>query len=94
MIDSKDFEALGRYVDAKERATGIESLRHNLAGDLTRLLNKAVANNGSDRVNKFDHAQFLAKAQELAGLNQDLTLAIEQVNLYAGPAGKSGITQI
>ncbi|WP_406834025.1 hypothetical protein [Pseudomonas asiatica] len=87
MSEQKNFEALGRYTDAKERASGLESARHNLAGDIGRMLSSAAMGAGST-VRKFNHASFLTKANELAALNEQLEKAIAEVNSYADQAGK------
>ena len=90
MNEQKDFQALGRYVDAKERASTLEMHRHNLAGELTRMLKGAVTGTSSN-VSKFDHASFLVKANELRDLNVQLEETIAEVNRFAEQADKTKI---
>jgi len=87
MSDQTDFEALGRYVDAKERVSRLESERHNLAGDIGRQLKNATTGSGS-YIRKFDHVKLVDSAQQLQAFNEQLEDAIEQANRYAERAGK------
>ena len=86
-MSEKDFAALGRYVDAKERVSTLEMNRHNLAGDIGRLLSGA-ATGSSNYIRRFDHVSFLAKANELATFNEQLEEAIAEVNGFAEQAEK------
>lgn len=90
MSEQKDFEALGRYVDAKERASSLETARHNLSGDISRMLGNA-ATGSSSWVRRFDHEGFMEKAEQLVACNLDLEAAIAEVNSYAKQAGKPDI---
>ena len=87
MSDQKDFQALGQYVDAQERVSSFQSDRHNLAGELSRLLNKATMS-ASASVSVFDHEQFLRKANQLADVNKALESAIAEMDKFSVPANK------
>lgn len=90
-MSEKDFAALGRYVDAKERVSTLEMHRHNLAGQIGRLLSNA-ATGSSSNIRRFDHVAFLLKANELAGFNEQLEEAIAEVNGFADLAEKPKLT--
>jgi hypothetical protein len=90
MSESKNYEAIGRYVDAKDQLGGLDSKRHNLAGEISRLLKDAIVSN-TDIIHRFDDALFISKANELAEVNQQLEKAISEVDLYADQAKKPGI---
>jgi hypothetical protein len=93
----RDFEALGRYVDARERMNKLDMQRHNLAAQISKLLSKATLYDGSvdaNTVNRFDHTAFLAKIEELVQINIELEDAIVDVNRHALPAGKSQIRRL
>ena len=87
MSDQKDFQALGQYVDAKERVSSLHCDRHNLAGDLSRSLKKATMSL-ADSVSVFDHEQFLRKAEQLADVNKALESAIAEMDKFSVPANK------
>jgi hypothetical protein len=91
-MSEKDFEALGRYVDAKERASTLEMHRHNLAGDIGRLLSSASMGS-TNYTRRFDHVSFLEKANELAKFNEQLEEAIAEVNGFADQAEKPKLTR-
>ena len=94
MNEKKDFEAIGRYVDASERVSSLSSRRHNLANDISRLLKKAAIFNdhhNADTVNVFNHAEVVKKADELADINVELETAISEMNSYAAPANKKPV---
>lgn len=94
MTGKKDFEALGRYTDASERVTSMSSQRHNLAAEISRLLQKASMFNStaqSETVSEFDHAALLKKAEELANVNAQLETAISEMNSYATAAQKPAV---
>lgn len=91
-MSEKDFAALGRYVDAKERVSTLEMNRHNLAGDIGRLLSGA-ATGSSNYIRRFDHVSFLAKANELATFNEQLEEAIAEVNGFAEQAEKPKLSR-
>ncbi|WP_421557108.1 hypothetical protein [Pseudomonas canadensis] len=89
MSEQKDFMALGQYVDAKERVSSLHCDRHNLAGDLSRSLNKATMSMSTvDSVSVFDHEQFLRKAEQLAEVNKALEVAIADMDKFSVPAQK------
>lgn len=88
MSEQKDFQALGQYVDAKERVSSLHCDRHNLAGDLSRSLNKATMSSSSDSVSVFDHEQFLLKAKHLAEVNKALESAIAEMDKFSVLAQK------
>ncbi|MDT3716270.1 hypothetical protein QVM48_22200 [Pseudomonas soli] len=92
MTDQKDFAALGKYVDAKERASGLESERHNLAGDIGRQLKEAVTGS-SDYIRRFDHIKLVESAKQLQEINERLEDAIAEVNRYAEAAEKPVISR-
>jgi hypothetical protein len=82
------FEALGRYVDASERAGTHQMHRHNALGDLYRYVSDVV----SGTVNCFAYNFDVAKAQDLlnriADLNQKMTEAVDEANSFAEASGK------
>ena len=90
MSEQKDYQALGQYVDAKERVSSLQTERHSLAGSISRLLSKAMISSG-DAIPTFDHAAVVEKAEELAQLNIALEQAIAEVKKFSAPAGKQPI---
>ncbi|UVL76639.1 hypothetical protein LOY24_18105 [Pseudomonas putida] len=92
MSEQKDFAAIGRYVDAKERVSSLECERHNLAGDISLQLKNAVADT-SGYVRRFDHAKLAESAKRIQEINEHLEDAIAEVNRYAEAAAKPAISR-
>jgi hypothetical protein len=85
MADEKDFEALGRYVDARERATFLEVKRHDLAVEIGRKLQPTIAHLGGSagHIVSFEHGEVSEKFEEFIQANIDLEKSISDVNFYA-----------
>ncbi|RQV26579.1 hypothetical protein DF039_04090 [Burkholderia cenocepacia] len=95
MSETKDFEAIGRYHDAFERVNALTVERHNLAGAISGLLQEAtIITSSNTSVRKFNHDELAAKVDQLAGINLQLELAINEVNAAAQAAGKPAIKRI
>jgi acyl-homoserine lactone acylase PvdQ len=90
---TKDFEALGRYVDASERVDRLNVRRHNLAGELSRLLGKAFIVTDA-AVSAFDHCALLKLAEELADVNAQLEAAIADMGRHAAAAGRPAMRRV
>jgi hypothetical protein len=88
MLPEKDFEALGRYVDASETVNRLAAERHNLASEMTQMLRKASLWMPEGTISIFDHAGFLKKAGEIARVNEDILIAVEQMNACAAGANR------
>jgi hypothetical protein len=88
MPTEKDFEALGRYVDASETFNRRMVERHDLASEMTQMLRKASQWMPEGTIGIFDHAGFLKKAEEIAQVNEDILIAVEQMNACAADANR------
>ena len=94
MSGSIDYEALGRYVDARERVKSLESRRHNLANDIERALKSAKSLIGvgiGGVIQEFDVTHISAKLEELIVTNIELEKEILDANTYAPMANRPPI---
>lgn len=89
MSEEKDFEAIGRYVDAMERVRKLSKRRHDIAKAIIRVLHKCQ-NTGS-AISRFDYSAVHENMSELETVNIELESAVSELNMYAGPARKSQI---
>lgn len=93
MGETRDFQALGQYVDANERFSDLNVKRHNMVGEISRLIQKATLSS-SDSASTFDHVSFMKKAEELVQLNIAFEAAIAEMDYFSGPANKKKIHRI
>lgn len=87
-----DYEALGRYVHAKERADSLAMERHNLAAEISRLLSKATSGHGAS-IQMFNHQDVKAKVATLCTVNEQLESAIAEADNFAFAAQRDRISR-
>ena len=88
-----DFEALGRYIHAKERVDKLVTERHNLAAEISRLLSKATTGHGS-AVQLFNHQDVKTKVHALCEANEQLEAAIAEADSFAFAAQRERIGRV
>lgn len=85
----ENFEALGRYSAAEEKASSLSGQRHNVLGDLSRLIIDTLgAGSYGDTYGKFNSeraAQMVERAKEL---DAQMMAAVDEANRHAAAAKK------
>jgi hypothetical protein len=91
MTEEKDFEALGRYVDANGNVLSLVSERNKLATEIEDMLRHTRIQDITVEggiIGVFEHDQYLKKAVEIVQVNVDLDRSIREMNAYAPAANR------
>lgn len=85
-----NYEALGRYTEASERAHSFAAQRHNKLSDLARAISAATGMSSSGFVAvELDFARVQGLVDEAAKLDASLMEAVAEANANASHCGKA-----
>lgn len=91
----ENFEALGRYVAAKEKASSLAAERHNVLGDLSRLISETLNaeryGETYSKLNSEGAARILERARDL---DAQMMAAVDEANRFAAAAKKQPLKMV
>lgn len=94
MENEKDWEALGRYTDAKERVIKFSHERNRIAAELQRLMAPCIKFSVGIEFHIFDANSARAMLDNLCDVNYKLTKAADDMDEYAERAEKDGCIRV
>jgi hypothetical protein len=91
----ENYEAVGRYVKAKEAASDASAKRHNVLGDLSRSINETLRKGQyGEAFAGFNADQAIDLIKQASALNEQMMRAVDEANKYAKMAGKPELRKV
>jgi hypothetical protein len=87
--DTMNYEALGRYVEAKEKAEKLARNLHNLMGSLSRLTSPSGA--AFAQAKEYDFASIKKNVSEAEEVYSNMLAAVDAANREASLCGREAI---
>ena len=92
---AENFETIGRYVAAKEEADSLSGQRHNILGELSRLVaNVLNAGRYGESYSKFDSKQATDLIERAKDLDAKMMAAVDEANKHAAAAKKPVLKKV
>lgn len=92
--ENRDFEALGRYVDASERIDKLLSARHNLGSAIAQIVRPLSLPADKISIPSIDIDALAEQVSNLTVIESELRAAIDDANQYAEAAGKKAVRRL